>query len=224
MTHSAGIHSDVVITSRNKEALEETKALIASQAPGVKVHIIPGDLGDMLTLPDLCSRLLAPLDITRHEQGVLVHNAGSIDNFDMSFLALNDPKTLQDFFGMNVTSMLVLTTRFLSSFPSSDQQQHVVHITSLLGRVFIQGFPLYSIVKAARNALMGMLKAELPSNRLLNYSPGPCDTEMYKAIPQTHKSGFAELLAPKDSIQKLVKILKEDKYENGCTIDYFDYQ
>ena len=223
MTHSAGIHSDVVITSRNEEALEETEALIASQAPGVKVHVVPGDLGDMLTLPELCSRLLGPLDVTRHEKGVLIHNAGSIDDFDTPFLELSNPKTLQDFFGMNVTSMLVLTTRFLSAFPSSDQQ-HVVHITSLLGHVFVQGFPLYSIAKAARNALMGTLKAELPRNRLLSYSPGPCDTEMYKAIPQARKTGFAEVLTPKESIQKLVKILKEDKYENGSTVDYFDYQ
>ena len=200
--------------------MEETRRLIDSEAPKVKVHSIPGDLGDMEGLPDLCTQLLGPLSQSKHKQCVLVNNAGTIDNFDTPFLSLNDPKKLQNFFGINLTSMITLTTRFLSA--SSGGKCYVVGLTSLLGTVFLPGFPLYSTAKASRNAFMGVLKAEVPDTRVLNYSPGPCDTEMYQKIPERFKSGFHKVLKPEDSVFKLIQVLKNDQFENGSTIDYFD--
>jgi sepiapterin reductase len=213
------IHSDIIITARSKEGLEKTKALIITQAPGVNVHAIPGDLGDIDALPDLFSRLLAPLDTTRHKQGVLINNAGTIDDFETPFSSLT-PKKVQDYFSINLTSMITMTTRFLSAFP--DGRHFVVDLTSLLARVFVPGFPLYSTTKAARSAFMSVLMAESPNTRVLKYSPGPCDTEMYGSIPDKYKNKFSETLAPATSVQKLVKLLKEDQFENGCVIDYYD--
>lgn len=174
----------------------------------------------MQALPTLISQLLSPLDTTKHKQAVLVHNAGTIDDFETPFLSLGNPGKIQDFFAANVTSMITLTTRFLSAFPAG--KCYVVHITSLLGRVFLPGFPLYSTSRAARNAFMGVLKAEMPSVRQLNYSPGVCDTDMSRSIPGKLKEGFMDAISPEKTTQKLVKVLKEDKYENGSTIDYCD--
>ncbi len=210
-----------MLTGRSVVGLEETKSLISAQAPGVSIHVVPGDMGDMEALPHLCSQLLAPLGAAKHKKTILINNAGSIDDFETPFL-VKDPKKLQDFFGINVTSMIVLTTRFLSASSSLDAPPLVVHITSLLAGFFVPGFPLYSTAKAARNAFMGVLKAESPGTRLLNYSPGPCDTQMYEGIPVELKKGFAEVVKPETTAQKLVKILEEDKYENGCIIDYYD--
>lgn len=182
--------------------------------------MVPGDLEDTGALPNLFSRLLAPLDTTKHKQGLLINNAGTIDNFEIPFLSLNDPKQLQDYFSINVTSMIALTTRFISAFPNG--KHFVVDLTSLLGRIFVPGFPLYSITKAARSAFMGVLMAERPSTRVLGYSPGPCDTGMYRSIPEKYTSNLAGVLAPEKTIQKLVKLLKDDQFENGCTIDFYD--
>jgi len=146
----------VVITARNKEALEETKALITSQAPGVNVHTVIGDLSNMEALPEFCTRLLEPLDTSKHQQGVLVNNAATMNEFT-PFLQQNDPKKIQAYLDTNVTSMIVLTTRFLSAFPSAGRH-YVIHITAILATVYCKWYTLYSTAKAARTAFMGSLK------------------------------------------------------------------
>ena len=220
--YCAGIQSDVIITARDEKALEKTKSLITSQAPGINVHIVTGDLSNMESLPEFCSRLLDLIDTSKHQQGVLVNNAATMNDF-VPFLQQNDPKKIQAYLDTNVTSMIVLTTRFLSAFPSD--QHYVIHITATLARGFCKWFSLYSTAKAARTAFMGSLLEELPDIRQLNYSPGPCDTDMLREIPSDIYSVDGQpirILTAEESIEKLVKTLIDDQYENGSTIDYFD--
>ena len=216
------MQSDVVITARNEKALKETKALIISEAPGVNVHVVPGDLSDMETLPALCTKLLAFVDTSKQQQGVLIHNAATMNDF-VPFLTINDPQKIQAYLGTNVTSMIVLTTRFLSAFLAG--RHYVVHITAVLATVYCKWYSLYTTAKAARTGFMGSLREELPDVRQFNYSPGPCDTDMLREIPADKFSVDGQpirVLTSRESIQKMVKVLKEDEYENGCTIDYFD--
>ena len=74
---------------------------------------------------------------------------------------------------------------------------------------------------------------ENPDVRILNYSPGPCDTKMHKTISEESfsesvveqfKANYTDkvVLSCQESISKLVGILEEDKFENGTVIDYFD--
>ena len=205
------------------KALEDTKAIIISQAPGVKVHVVHGDLSDMESLPEFCTRLLEPFDLSRHQQGVLVNNAGTLNEF-IPFLQQTDPKKIQSFFDTNLTSMCVLTTRFFSAMPNG-KQHYTVNISSTLSPGFRKWYSLYAAAKAGRTAFMECVLEELPEVRQLNYSPGPCDTDMLKQIPSglfSVEDQSIRLLTAEESIGKMVKILKEDKYENGCTVDYFD--
>lgn len=214
----------MVITARNREALEETKALITSQAPGINVHVVPGDLSNMESLPDLCTQMLGLIDSSKHQQGVLVNNAATMNDF-IPFLQQNDPKKIQAYFDTNITSMIVLTTRFLSAFPCNGSRHYVIHITALLATGYCKWYSLYSTAKAARTAFMRSLKEELPNVHQLNYSPGPCDTDMLREIPSDKFSVDGQpirVLTAEESIEKMVKTLKDDQYENGCTIDYFD--
>lgn len=211
---------DVVLIARNKDGLEETKSMIISSSPGITVHTFALDLGDLDTLQSVCGDLLNPGDPTKHKQFVLIHNAGTLDTFQSSLIELADGKTTQKYFDINYTSMTVLTAKFLSAFPT--KQSVVVHMTSILATVHIAGFPMYSPSRAARNAYMGVLSAENPEVRVLNYSPGPCDTDMLRSIPQHIRDGFMKALSPQESITKLASLLRENAFENGCVIDYFD--
>ena len=206
------------------EALEETKALITSQAPGIDVHIVPGDLSDMDALPGFCTKLLDLVDTSKEQQGVLINNAATMNEFT-PFLSQSDPKKIQAYLDTNVTSMYVLTTRFLSVFSSG--RHYVVNITATLGVAtgYCKWFTLYATAKAARQAFMRSLMEELPNIRQFNYSPGPCDTDMLREVPADKFSTDGQpirVLTAEESIQKLVKVLKDDNYENGCTVDYFD--
>ena len=218
-----GVLSDIVLTARNLKALEDTKAIITSQAPGVKVHVVPGDLSDMESLPEFCTRLLEPFDPSRHQQGVLVNNAAMINSF-VPFLQQTDPKKIQSFFDINLTSMCVLNARFFSAMPSGEQH-YVVNITATLPPSYRKWFSLHTAAVAARTAFMECVLEELPEVRQLNYSPGPCDTDMLNAIkeiPSPVEGQSFEVLTAEESIGKMVKTLKEDKCENGCTVDYYD--
>ncbi len=69
--------------------------------------------------------------------------------------------------------------------------------------------------------------------RVLNYAPGPLDTQMQEQIrrsmpPVPTRIAFEEmhrnktLIDPQVSAAVLIKLLENDTYENGAHIDYFD--
>ena len=216
----SGQQSDLVLLARNKEALEVTKSEIQTVAAGIRVHLFPCDLCDLQQFPDVCKEMLGIADSSKHSQFVLINNAGTMNVFDKPFEAFSDPKEIQDYFSINYTSMAVLTGQFLSSIIS--RHRYVVNITSLLATVFVPRFPLYSPAKAARHAYMGVLTAEKPDVRTLNYSPGVCITDMMKSIPKEISDAFAQKITCQQTIEKFVRILKEDLFENGAVIDYYD--
>ena len=210
----------MVLLARSRDGLEETKSLITASAPGVNVHIFSIDLGNLDHLQTLCPELMKLGDPGRHKQFILVNNAGTIDSFQYTLAQHTDGRATQNYFDINYTSMTVITAHFLSAFPK--KRSLIVHMSSLLATVYLAGYPLYSPARAARLAFMGVLVAENPEVRVLNYCPGPCDTDMYRKIPEEMKKGFMATLQPEESIRKLVGILSRNEFKNGCVIDYYD--
>ena len=210
----------MVLLARDRDALEMTKKEIKAVAKGVKVHIISTDLGVLYYLHADWKSIMEIADSAKYSQHVLIHNAGTMNSFDKPLEEFTDPNEIQDYFALNYTSMAVLTAHFLDAFKSG--HRCVVNLTSLLATSYIPGFPLYSPARAARNAYMGVLTAEKPDVRTLNYSPGPCLTDMLDSIPKEISDKFDGKLTPQESIVKFVKILKDDKFKNGVVIDYYD--
>lgn len=70
--------------------------------------------------------------------------------------------------------------------------------------------------------------------RVLNYAPGPMDTDMMTSIrtsetilPETREyfktlKETSKLVNPNDSADKLVSILLMNSYENGAHFDFYD--
>ena len=146
------------------------KSDIENLCPGATAHVIPADLRDLSSLQELFSRCVAPADSGKHAQFVLVHNAGTTGDITRPMSEQTDPSVIQAEMALNFTSMSVLTSLFLSRF--TEGERVVVNVTSLLAKVYMPGFTMYSATRAARNALMGVLAAENPSVRFLTYSPG----------------------------------------------------
>ncbi|KAK3108593.1 hypothetical protein FSP39_011577 [Pinctada imbricata] len=87
--------------------------------------------------------------------------------------------------------------------------------------------------KAAREMFFKTVAVEFPRTRVLNYSPGPCDTDMQERcrtetadtdiqsyFKMAHKEG--KLLSPDTSISKMMDVLKQNKYNSGDHVDYYD--
>ena len=166
------MQSDLVLMSRTEKDLKAAKSDIESSCPGISVHVVPANLQDLSTLHDVFSRCSAVADDStkKHEQFVLVHDAGSICDITKPMVQQTDPSLLQQQLALNFTSMSVLTSLFLSRFTSGERL--VVNITSLMAKVHLAGFSMYSATRAARNALIGTVAAENPDVRFLTYSPG----------------------------------------------------
>lgn len=78
-----------------------------------------------------------------------------------------------------------------------------------------------------------VLAKEEPDLRVLNYAPGPLDTEMQKeartntadpALKKAFCDFFSEgkLLTCEESCAKMMGLLLEDKYTSGDHIDVYD--
>lgn len=212
--------------------MEETKSLITSTSSDINVHLHQGDLSKLDTLDGLFADAVRPSDEAKHQQFVLLHNAGTTGDIARPMIELSDPEMVQDYLALNFTSMYTLTALFLSKFKTGHRM--VINHTSTLAFRFWPCFSLYSSAKAARNAFMGVLAVENPDVRVLSYSPGAVDTAMLRSIVDTSfsekTSGLfrqrykdKKVLSTQESIAKFVRILSEDKFENGANIDFHAY-
>ena len=182
---TAGVAADLVVLSRDRDAMLETKRMIEKSAPGVAVHVIQADLGEIKSLDEINAKVWSLHDASRHEQAILVLNAGTIGNLSQPISQQTCPEAIQNHMAVNFTSNWSLCANFLSKIKSGPRL--IIHITSLLGRVPMAGFAAYGSAKAACSLFVQILAAENPDVRVLNYSPGPLDTDMFhKIIREVH--------------------------------------
>ncbi|XP_061655358.1 sepiapterin reductase a isoform X2 [Phyllopteryx taeniolatus] len=120
------------------------------------------------------------------------------------------------------------------AFPKrSGLRRCVVNISSLCAVKPFPSWVLYCTGKAAREMMFKVLAEEEPDLRVLNYAPGPLDTDMQLvartktgelSLRKTYSDMFDEgqLLTCEASCAKLMKILLEDKYASGDHVDFYD--
>ena len=209
--------------------MEETRSLVATRAPSIGVHLVKADLAALDSLADIFSETVKHASSEKHRHVMLVHNAGSTGDLSKSIAEQRDPKTVQDHMAANFTSMFTLTALFLSHFRSGNRT--VLEMNSLLHKKFMHSTSLYSAAKAARIAFMGSLAVENPDVRVLSYCPGPCDTDMFRGVQHATYSSETKasfdamakvVLSCPQSISKLMQVLRENRFENGSCVDYFD--
>ncbi|KPM03452.1 sepiapterin reductase-like protein [Sarcoptes scabiei] len=122
-----------------------------------------------------------------------------------------------------------LTACFLSSKSIENSHKHIINISSLAAMKPFKGLLDYCVGKAAREAYFRHLAEEFQDSktRILNYAPGPLETEMFRLLQKEAKfirEDFLKMqpLKLEVSVAKLLKILESDQYSNGCHIDYYD--
>ena len=99
--------------------------------------------------------------------------SGSLGDVSKGFLNVTDPAEVNNYWTLNLTSMLCLTSGTLNAFPDSPGlSKMVVNISSLCALQPYKGWALYYAGKAARDMLYQVLAAEEPGVRVLSYAPG----------------------------------------------------
>ncbi|XP_026702681.1 sepiapterin reductase, partial [Athene cunicularia] len=159
---------------------------------------------------------------------------GSLGDISKSFRDLTDPAEINSYFAFNVTSALCLTATALQAFgarPGSSRT--VVNVSSLCAIKPFKNWALYCSGKASRDMMFQVLALEEPDVRVLNYAPGPLDTdmqllartktgdpEMRQFFQSLQESG--QLIDCAVSAQKLVNLLEEDTFPSGAHVDFYD--
>ncbi|KAM7300411.1 sepiapterin reductase-like [Ixodes scapularis] len=154
----------LVITGRNTAGLEETQRMISALGRDVNVSVETCDhskvsFGDY---QDLLGRASARLPDP--EKVVLVHNAATVGNCSDYVVSYDDEKTIDDYYRLNLTSVMILTAAFLRRYNSdSGPMRTIVNISSSTAIRPTRGLGLYCTGKAAREMYMKVVATENPS-------------------------------------------------------------
>jgi len=150
-------------------------------------------------------------------------------------------------FNLNVTSTCFLSSEFVKVFSSTPATESVkfvvVNVSSLAAIQPFDSWSVYCSGKAAREMFHKCLadettktkvEGDLKSFAVLNYAPGPMDTEMQRDIrenPNVHKptQDYFRSLKESNSLvdidasaTKLARLVLEGSFATGDHVDFFD--
>nr|XP_023474668.1 sepiapterin reductase [Equus caballus] len=226
--------SVLVISARNDEALRQLEAELGAARPGLRVVRVPADLGAEAGLQQLLGTLRELPRPEGLQRVLLINNVGSLGDVSKGFVDLADSTEMNNYWALNLTSMLCLTSGILKAFPDSPGlSRTVVNISSLCALQPFKGWTLYCAGKAARNMMFRVLAAEEPTVRVLSYAPGPLDTDMQQLARETSMDPElrkrlqelktkGELVDCRLSAQKLLSLLQKDVFKSGAHVDFYD--
>uniref|UniRef100_A0A8C3E5Y6 Sepiapterin reductase n=2 Tax=Corvus moneduloides TaxID=1196302 RepID=A0A8C3E5Y6_CORMO len=237
-----GPGSVLLLLARSAEALTELAAELragsatgsATGSAGLRVQCVAADLGCEEGLRTAGAALRELLQDASFGRLLLVNNAGSLGDVSKSFLDLTDLEEINTYFSFNISSALCLTSTALRAFGARPGcSRTVVNISSLCAREPFRSWALYCAGKAARDMLFQVLALEEPGVRVLNYAPGPLDTDMQLlARTKTGDPGMrqhfqrlqenGQLIESSVSAQKLLQLLQEDSFPSGAHLDFYD--
>lgn len=228
--------SAFVLVARSGDDLRALQKEIAESdagRAGLEVRYVAADLG----LAEGLERVTkvaqeAASDLTEHV--LLVNNVGSLGDISRFTKSFTDMAEVNSYLSLNVSSVLCLTAQILQAFPQRPGlRRTVINISSLCALKPFSSWVLYCSGKAARDMMFRVLAEEEPDLRVLNYSPGPLDTDMQ--LEARSKSGDAllrksfhemftqgQLISCEESCSKLMKLLMENSYTSGAHVDFYD--
>lgn len=230
--------TSIALIARSKVGLEETERIILEQpihSINIDTVLLVADLADLDSLDASLDEIFASIrDIgADYDRMIFINNAGTVGHVGPS---IESPslKDMQKHIDLNITARLWASVRFARfACRHTSAQTTIVNISSLTA---LQAFPtlaLYSAGMAARDSYHAAMAKELEdfadTVRILNYAPGPLETDMTNEIRQSEQLDTdlrpqydKKLLDPFDSARVLVKLVTENNFESGAHVDYYD--
>ncbi|XP_011688803.1 PREDICTED: sepiapterin reductase-like [Wasmannia auropunctata] len=224
--------SHVLLLARNKEGLKEVAKSIPSN---VKVCTISADLSKSTDtiLKEFISESLRGTTSNAFDRVVLIHNVGFIGNVFQTLNDIVDLNIWREFYDVNFHVPAILNAVVMNTFNSKAIKKTIINITSPLAIQPLVCLGQYSSAKAAREMYFKVFALENPDVNVLSYSPGPVDTDMYTTLCEKFadsktKKMFNQMkemgtvLTTEQTVNHLVQVLKEQKYNSADHVDYYD--
>ena len=220
-----------VLISRDMDGLTQTEKLCQNKNKQCKVLKHSLDLSDV-TNEDF-EKVLQPVNFQDFDALILVHNAGSLGNQGTKVTDFSSKTVMQKYYDLNVFSVMILNSLVYQK-STLIKNKLVINISSLAAMQPFETWGSYCSGKAARDSLFKVMSVEEPGWKVLNYAPGPLDTQMIKDLltdQETHvkiRDAFEDMKAKKalltasQSAARLVEILNKGSFKTGDHVDYFD--
>lgn len=225
--------SVVVLLARSSVGLEETKAAIKSAAKNeLKVVVKPMDL----TKPPLVEineliRISFDAALT-FDLALIIHNVGTLGDIGKWAKDITDFDELNSYFDVNVNTPAILNNCLLKIIPSSTKKV-IVNITSKAAIAPFKSFGFYCMGKAAREMYFRVLAEEEKDILVLNYSPGPVESDMtvyaQSDSVSSETSGMFKnlrdngtILTTEQTTKRFLEVIAMGNYKSGDHIDYYD--
>ncbi|XP_061171728.1 sepiapterin reductase-like [Saccostrea echinata] len=227
--------SALILLGRDVKALENVKSKISEECPHQMCVTQKFDQGSIQqeNFDQLFEGIFQvhKISLSSFEQAVMVHSAATLGDITKYAKEMTDAETVKCNFDVNVTGAILLNSTFLKAFDDI-LKRVVINISSLAAIQPIKSLSLYCSGKSARDMFFRTLAVEEPSLRVLNYAPGPCDTDMHKDCREKSKAPDTKqmfidafnsgvILSCQTSIDKLCQILMTN-FESGAHIDFYD--
>lgn len=238
------LHKDSVfiLMARSVNLLQEVKNDLIKKAEKSPTDIIIVEFDQKKFTKEyadhLFSQILQPqldlaLGMKKYETCLLLHNAGTLGDINKKAIQLSEMEEMKDYFDINLNGLIAFNATCLQQLFASTKNRFVVNISSLTAIQHFKYLSLYCTGKAARDMFFKVLAAEEPTIRVLNYAPGPLDTDMQTCLRENlgdaenramikEMADQGKLVKCEDTVQKLIHILCKNTFTSGDHIDFFD--
>ncbi|CEG41276.1 sepiapterin reductase [Plasmopara halstedii] len=249
---------DLHLWARDESGLKETERLALEmwEKEGSEGKLLcfsqSVDLSNSGEYTSKVEDLMRQLEKQRYDRVFLVHNAGSLGKLGLAQEVMSSATELTPYWELNVTSVMWLNNCFLRAFGASREelssptfasdkvtQLVIVNITSLCSIKPFKTHMLYCTGKAAREMHHRVIATEQAAGnkvQVLQYSPGPMDTEMQRTIRESpnvdtelqtkfrEMKANGELVPTAQSSLRCVKLAINGNFESGAHVDYCDHK
>lgn len=225
--------SHVLLLATNLNALKETAKNMSTK---VSIDTVSIDLSKAThdELHSIITQSLKNKALESFDRVVVVHNVGSIGNVSQCANEMIDLNIWRSYYDLNVFVPAILNGVVMKIFnENTHTEKTVINITSLFAMQPGRTTGYYCTGKAAREMFFKVFALENPQVDVLNYAPGPVDTDMFHTVcediaDKDVKKQFNDMLTKKtvltaeQTVNRLLTVLREHKYNSGDHVDYYD--
>lgn len=224
--------SVVVLLARNLEGLEGTKAEILKNNSDLVVIAKSMDLTKP-SLDEMNEIILTSFDaLLNFDLALIIHNVGTLGDIKKWAKNIADYNDLHSYFDVNVNTPTIFNNCLLQVIPSTTKKL-IVNITSKAATHPFKSFGFYCMGKAAREMYFRVLAEEEKDILILNYSPGPVETDMTvyaqsDSVSNETSGMFKNLrdegtiLTAEQTTKRFLEVIAKGNYKSGDHVDYYD--
>ncbi|WAQ95064.1 SPRE-like protein [Mya arenaria] len=173
------------------------------------------------------------IKLADYEQTMIIHNSGVLGDLTKFAWEMEDKDMVANVINVNITGMILLNSALMQCCEDAGQKNiSIINISTLAAVMPLPSCSLYCASKAARDMYLQVLAKERSWVRVLNWAPGPLDTEMMVSCRQCAddelRQSYIEmhekktLLTCSQSAEKLMLLLERNTFKSGEHIDYYD--